>query len=144
MAICSLCSIVYVLCVLTACTCSSFLHCDFATERLPCRYSWRWLFIVFFMKLWSWIVIRIAGDSEPIKIFERTTNLSNNQIINYRCDPSEKWLVLIGIAPGPPEVCLVECVLMSFTIYIWGNTVQTCNFTWYASFHISYLCSNLA
>ncbi|KAJ1401185.1 Tetratricopeptide-like helical domain superfamily, partial [Sesbania bispinosa] len=26
-----------------------------------------------------------------------------NQIINYRCDPSEKWLVLIGIAPGSPE-----------------------------------------
>lgn len=63
------------------------------------------------MKLWSSTVIGIAGDSEPIKIFERTANLSNNQIINYRCDPSEKWLVLIGIAPGPPEVCLVECVL---------------------------------
>ena len=37
-------------------------------------------------------------------MFERTTNLTNNQIINYRCDPSEKWLVLIGIAPGAPEV----------------------------------------
>ncbi|XXG67428.1 hypothetical protein AAC387_Pa06g0783 [Persea americana] len=66
---------------------------------------------------WKWITLKllglvtqtsvyhwsIEGDSEPIKIFERTTNLSNNQIINYRCDPSEKWLVLIGIAPGPPE-----------------------------------------
>ena len=38
-------------------------------------------------------------------MFERTANLVNNQIINYRCDPSEKWLVLIGIAPGAPEVC---------------------------------------
>lgn len=37
-------------------------------------------------------------------MFERTANLSSNQIINYRCDPSEKWLVLIGIAPGAPEV----------------------------------------
>jgi clathrin heavy chain len=47
-----------------------------------------------------------AGDSEPVKMFDRTANLANNQIINYRCDPAEKWLVLIGIAPGAPEVCL--------------------------------------
>lgn len=47
----------------------------------------------------------LVGDSEPVKVFERTANLANNQIINYRCDPSEKWLVLIGIAPGSPEVC---------------------------------------
>lgn len=37
-------------------------------------------------------------------MFDRTANLTNNQIINYRCDPAEKWLVLIGIAPGAPEV----------------------------------------
>lgn len=44
-------------------------------------------------------------------MFERTANLVNNQIINYRCDPTEKWLVLIGIAPGSPEVFgpLGEC-----------------------------------
>lgn len=48
--------------------------------------------------------ILLLGDSEPTKVFERTANLANNQIINYRCDPSEKWLVLIGIAPGSPEV----------------------------------------
>ena len=48
-----------------------------------------------------------VGDSEPVKVFERTANLVNNQIINYRCDPSEKWLVLIGIAPGSPEVCYI-------------------------------------
>lgn len=48
-----------------------------------------------------------TGDSEPAKMFDRTANLANNQIINYRCDPSEKWLVLIGIAPGAPEVCLL-------------------------------------
>ncbi|CAH1412421.1 unnamed protein product [Lactuca virosa] len=33
------------------------------------------------------------GDSEPPKMFDRTANLSNNQIINYRCDPFKKWLV---------------------------------------------------
>ncbi|GAU18113.1 hypothetical protein TSUD_248140 [Trifolium subterraneum] len=48
-------------------------------------------------------ILALKGDSEPVKIFERTANLANNQIINYRCDPTEKWLVLIGIAPGSPE-----------------------------------------
>jgi clathrin heavy chain len=45
----------------------------------------------------------IEGESEPVKMFDRTANLNANQIINYRCDPSEKWLLLIGIAPGAPE-----------------------------------------
>ena len=48
--------------------------------------------------------LSVPGESEPVKMFERTANLSGNQIINYRCDPGEKWLVLIGIAPGAPEV----------------------------------------
>jgi hypothetical protein len=43
-------------------------------------------------------------------MFERTANLQSNQIINYKCDPSEKWLVLIGIAPGSPEVCCCLCL----------------------------------
>ncbi|EFJ17279.1 hypothetical protein SELMODRAFT_115182 [Selaginella moellendorffii] len=45
----------------------------------------------------------IEGPPEPVKMFERAANLNGHQIINYRCDPTEKWLVLIGIAPGPPE-----------------------------------------
>jgi hypothetical protein len=58
-------------------------------------------------KLFSYmnaIALFYLGDSEPVKMFERTANLQSNQIINYKCDPSEKWLVLIGIAPGSPEV----------------------------------------
>lgn len=62
-------------------------------------------------KLQNGIFLPNAGDSEPVKMFDRTANLTNNQIINYRCDPSEKWLVLIGIAPGAPEVC---CFKMHF------------------------------
>lgn len=46
-----------------------------------------------------------------MKVFDRTANLANNQIINYRCDPSEKWLVLIGIAPGSPEVCVTFSIV---------------------------------
>ena len=48
-----------------------------------------------------------AGEAEPLKMFDRAANLTNNQIINYRCDPTEKWLVLIGIAPGAPEVYFI-------------------------------------
>ncbi|XP_038712359.1 clathrin heavy chain 1-like [Tripterygium wilfordii] len=66
---------------------------------------WKWispkmLALVTQTSVYHW---SIEGDSEPVKMFERTANLVNNQIINYRCDPSEKWLVLIGIAQGPPE-----------------------------------------
>ncbi|CAH8354698.1 unnamed protein product [Eruca vesicaria subsp. sativa] len=67
---------------------------------------------------WKWITPKMLGlvtqnsvyhwsiegyDSEPVKMFDRTANLAKNQIINYKCSPNEKWLVLIGIAPGPPE-----------------------------------------
>ncbi|THU65977.1 hypothetical protein C4D60_Mb05t09340 [Musa balbisiana] len=45
----------------------------------------------------------LSGEAEPLKMFDRAANLTNNQIINYKCDPTEKWLVLIGIAPGAPE-----------------------------------------
>ncbi|KAE8039296.1 hypothetical protein FH972_011723 [Carpinus fangiana] len=48
-------------------------------------------------------ILALKGDSEPVKMFERAANLVNNQIINYRSDPTEKWLVLVGIAPGSPE-----------------------------------------
>jgi hypothetical protein len=33
-------------------------------------------------------------------VFGDTTNLADNQIIHYRCDPADKCRVLIGIAPG--------------------------------------------
>jgi hypothetical protein len=39
-----------------------------------------------------------------MKMFDRTANLTGSQIINYRASPDEKWLVLVGIAPGAPEV----------------------------------------
>ena len=45
----------------------------------------------------------MQGSSDPEKVFDRTPNLENTQIINYRVDPQEKWCVLVGIAPGAPE-----------------------------------------
>ncbi|KAH0943920.1 hypothetical protein HID58_003557 [Brassica napus] len=66
---------------------------------------WKWitpkmLGLVTQTSVYHW---SIEGDSEPVKMFDRTANLANNQIINYKCSPDEKWLVLIGIAPGSPE-----------------------------------------
>lgn len=64
----------------------------------------------------------ILGDSEPVKMFERAANLVNNQIINYRSDPTEKWLVLVGIAPGSPEVS-GSILICSF----WPHVVNVAN-----------------
>ncbi len=66
---------------------------------------WKWitgklLGLVTQTSVYHW---SIEGEAEPLKMFDRTANLSGNQIINYRCDPTEKWLVLIGIAPGAAE-----------------------------------------
>ncbi|XP_031382114.1 clathrin heavy chain 1-like isoform X1 [Punica granatum] len=66
---------------------------------------WKWitpkmLGLVTQTSVYHW---SIEGDTQPVKMFDRTANLVNNQIINYRCDPSEKYLIVIGIAPGSPE-----------------------------------------
>ncbi|EKX42588.1 clathrin heavy chain [Guillardia theta CCMP2712] len=38
------------------------------------------------------------GTSEPVKVFDRLPQMSTYQIINYRADAAEKWMVLTGIA----------------------------------------------
>jgi len=40
----------------------------------------------------------MEGDSTPQKIFDRHSSLSGCQIINYRTDASQNWLLLIGIS----------------------------------------------
>ena len=50
----------------------------------------------------------VQGSSEPEKVFDRTANLDNSQIINYAVDPQEKWCVLISTAPGAaPRYCFM-------------------------------------
>ena len=44
---------------------------------------------------------RAAGQSEPVKIFDRHATLNDTQIINYKTSPDEKWMVLIGIKSEP-------------------------------------------
>ncbi|CAG0882402.1 unnamed protein product [Darwinula stevensoni] len=60
---------------------------------------------------WKWISVNtislvtetavyhwsMEGDSTPQKMFERHSSLTGCQIINYRTDPKQSWLLLIGI-----------------------------------------------
>lgn len=66
---------------------------------------WRWVTpsrigLVTATSVYHW---DLDGSEEPVKVFDRTSNLQNTQIISYRIDPTEKWCVLVGIAPGAPE-----------------------------------------
>ncbi|MGH0159430.1 UNVERIFIED_CONTAM: hypothetical protein FKN15_037344 [Acipenser sinensis] len=40
----------------------------------------------------------MEGDSQPMKVFDRHSSLAGCQIINYRTDAKQKWLLLIGIS----------------------------------------------
>lgn len=40
----------------------------------------------------------MEGDSQPLKIFDRHSSLNGCQVINYRCDAAQNWLLLIGIS----------------------------------------------
>uniref|UniRef100_A0A3Q3KLY7 Clathrin heavy chain n=1 Tax=Monopterus albus TaxID=43700 RepID=A0A3Q3KLY7_MONAL len=61
---------------------------------------------------WKWISVNtvalvtdtavyhwsMEGDSQPAKVFDRHASLAGCQIINYRTDEQQKWLLLIGIS----------------------------------------------
>lgn len=61
---------------------------------------------------WKWISVNtvalvtdsavyhwsMEGDSQPSKVFDRHVSLAGCQIINYRTDEQQKWLLLIGIS----------------------------------------------
>ncbi|XP_029719221.2 clathrin heavy chain [Aedes albopictus] len=61
---------------------------------------------------WKWITLNtlslvtetsvyhwsMEGDSTPVKMFERHSSLNGCQIINYRTDPKQAWLLLVGIS----------------------------------------------
>ncbi|TPX38293.1 hypothetical protein SmJEL517_g00095 [Synchytrium microbalum] len=61
---------------------------------------WKWistkaLGIVTESTVYHW---SMEGDSQPIKVFDRHPSLAGSQIINYRVNSDEKWLLLIGIS----------------------------------------------
>lgn len=43
-------------------------------------------------------MIFFLGDSQPQKTFDRHSSLAGCQIINYRADAKNQWLLAIGIA----------------------------------------------
>jgi len=66
---------------------------------------WKWitpsrLGLVTATAVYHWDV---EGTADPVKVFDRSSNLENTQIISYKVDPTGKWCVLVGIAPGAPE-----------------------------------------
>lgn len=44
------------------------------------------------------LVIFLTGDAQPQKMFDRHSSLNGCQIINYRTDAKQNWLLLIGIS----------------------------------------------
>lgn len=59
---------------------------------------WKWispntLALVTKMSVYHW---SMEGDSQPVKMFDRHSSLAECQIINYRTDPKQQWLLLVG------------------------------------------------
>lgn len=59
---------------------------------------WKWislntLALVTRVSVYHW---SMEGDSTPVKIFDRHSSLADCQIINYRTDPKQQWLLLVG------------------------------------------------
>lgn len=64
------------------------------------------------VQFWKWISVNtvalvtdtacyhwsMEGDSQPQKVFDRHSSLAGCQIINYRTDAKQQWLLLIGIS----------------------------------------------
>jgi len=48
--------------------------------------------------------ITFVGDSQPLKMFDRHSSLAGCQIINYRTDAKQQWLLLIGISAQVGDV----------------------------------------
>eukprot|EP00053_Salpingoeca_punica_P012105 m.107985 g.107985 ORF g.107985 m.107985 type:complete len:1673 (-) comp15857_c0_seq1:337-5355(-) len=61
---------------------------------------WRWInlstvALVTETAVYHW---SMEGDSGPLKMFDRHPSMASTQIINYRTDVKNKWLLLVGIA----------------------------------------------
>ncbi|CAG5077819.1 Similar to Chc: Clathrin heavy chain (Drosophila melanogaster) [Cotesia congregata] len=61
---------------------------------------WKWislntLALVTDQSVYHW---SMEGDSTPTRVFDRHASLNGCQIINYRTDPKQTWLLLIGIS----------------------------------------------
>lgn len=60
---------------------------------------WKWislntLALVTETSVFHW---SMEGDSTPVKMFDRHSSLNGCQIINYRTDTKQTWLLLVGM-----------------------------------------------
>jgi clathrin heavy chain len=67
---------------------------------------WKWislntLALVTENSVYHW---SMEGDSTPVKMFDRHSSLNGCQIINYRTDPKQNWLLLVGISAQQSRV----------------------------------------
>lgn len=70
----------------------------------------------------------MEGDSQPIKVFDRHSSLAGCQIINYRTDAKQKWLLLIGISAQVPitiwfAMFIAPNIAWSFLVNLHGTVV---------------------
>lgn len=61
----------------------------------------------------------MEGDSQPVKVFDRHSSLAGCQIINYRTDAKQKWLLLIGISAQVQLFALLNDHWFSIYILAW-------------------------
>ncbi|XP_052074388.1 clathrin heavy chain 1 isoform X1 [Mytilus californianus] len=80
---------------------------------------------------WKWITVNtvalvtdvacyhwgMEGDSQPQKMFDRHTNLAGCQIINYRTDAKQQWLLLIGISAQTGQEAAQNRVVGAMQLY---------------------------
>uniref|UniRef100_A0A1B6DTY8 Clathrin heavy chain n=1 Tax=Clastoptera arizonana TaxID=38151 RepID=A0A1B6DTY8_9HEMI len=61
---------------------------------------WKWISLNTLVLVTETTVFHwsMEGDSVPQKMFDRHSSLNGCQIINYRTDPKQSWLLLIGIS----------------------------------------------
>jgi len=61
---------------------------------------WKWVSASTLALVTATAVLHWAmdGDAAPTKVFDRHADLAACQIINYRADPTQQWLCLVGIS----------------------------------------------
>lgn len=64
---------------------------------------WKWISpkiigLVTEASVYHWSIFSEGASASPEKVFDRHSSLSGCQIINYRQDPTGRWLLLVGIS----------------------------------------------
>lgn len=79
---------------------------------------WKWislntLALVTESHVYHW---SMEGDSTPVKMFDRHSSLNGCQIINYRTDPKQNWLLLVGISAQQSRVGVMFFYLLIYLL----------------------------